>query len=257
VSERDRTVECSLHGSGTATWVCRHLRGGVGCGYHVADDAEDDPWPDAWCDGCAALLEREGEWSDACDEHAEIKLLCHGCYEHVRALNRDVPLPLRPGEVGVSDERFRAFLATAGAYTERCQQRAEHEFHMLAYARWAWSSETRELSFHDEPRTHELVADADVIGSYSLKTRTWLWVWGNDNYDPPVQRRISPIAVFGDVRGMERLSDSCWIADETDCWEMAAITNYLLKGQAIYRAPMDHLYVFLLLDKLRWRAPKS
>jgi hypothetical protein len=257
VSERDRKINCAQHGPGHATYVCTHLRGGVACGHHASQRSDDDPWPDAWCDACEDVLEREGEWNDRSEQHADIQLLCHRCYEHVRTLNRELPLPLAPGELQVTGARFEALLAAALTYTERCQDRAEHEFHMLRYERWYWNGDRRELTFHDEPATHELVADADVIGSYSLNTRTWLWVWDNDNYAPEAKRRISPVAVFGEVRGIEKLSDSCWAAGETDGWEMAALANYLLGGQAIYRAPMDHLYVFLLLDKLRWRAPRA
>jgi hypothetical protein len=257
VSDPERKIECVLHGPGIATFVCTHLRGGVACGYHPCPESDDDRWPDAWCDACAAVLEQEGDWTVRVEEQADIQLLCHRCYENVRKLNRELPLPLAPGELDVTGARFDALLAAALVYTERCQERAEHEFHMLRYDRWYWNGDRRELTFHDEPATHELVADADVIGSYSLDTRTWMWVWGNDSYAAEAKRRISPVAVFGDVRGIESLSDSCWVAEETDGWEMAALTNYLLGGQAIYRAPMDHLYVFLLLDKLRWRTSRA
>jgi hypothetical protein len=256
VSERDRTIQCDLHGPGTATFVCQHLRAGLGCGFHHADEP-DDPWPDAWCDACERVLAREGEWNEASHEQADIRLLCHRCYEHVRDLNREVPMPIRPGELDVGEERFNALIVSALAYTETCQQRAEHEFHMLDYARWFWTGEQRELRFHDEPPTHELVADADVIGSFSLDTHTWLWSWGNPNYDAEAQRRIRPIRVFGEVRGIAKLSEAYHFAEEELCWELAALTNYLLKGQGVYRAPMDHLYVFLLLDKLRFRAVRA
>jgi hypothetical protein len=242
-----------LHGPGTATWVCQHLHFGVGCGVHHADEP-DDPWPDAWCDSCARVLEHESEWTDAMREHAAMRMLCHRCYEFVRERNREVPLPIRPGELDVDERRFDSLIQHAIVYTERCQKRAEHEFHMLGYARWFWTAETRELSFHDEPKTHELCADADVIGSFSLDTGTWMWCWGNPNYDADAKRRIDPVRTFGEVRGIEKLSDPHFIATEEVCWELAAVTNYLLKGQGVYRAPMDHLYVFMLLDKLRFRA---
>lgn len=75
-------VQCGGHGEAHGCFVCGHL--GDGSGFHSREDP-DDPWPDAWCDDCERLLVRHGRWTDEIQEHARIRIVCHHCYESMRA----------------------------------------------------------------------------------------------------------------------------------------------------------------------------
>ena len=79
MSDADKRVQCERHGETAAAYACVHLVGGVGCGFHGSPEEPDDPWPDAWCDLCNAVVARDREWNEA--NEPEIRLLCTGCYE--------------------------------------------------------------------------------------------------------------------------------------------------------------------------------
>ena len=78
-----------------------------------------------------------------------------------------------------------------------------------------------------------------------------MWSWGNEAYDDRARGRVAPARIFGEVRGIRRLAEAHWPAEEVDAWEVTQIAAYLLEAEAIYRAPMEHLLVFMLLRNFR------
>ena len=87
MTERERVI-CDKHGDAMqATFVCRHIAQGTAQRF-LSDEAvtDDDPWPDAYCETCAAFRDsRGGEWDTESEEFADVKVLCNGCYEDRRA----------------------------------------------------------------------------------------------------------------------------------------------------------------------------
>jgi hypothetical protein len=88
-----RLVECAVDGVGQATFICRHLReagdradGAERVGVASADPTPDNPWPDAWCAACDDhLMATGGTWTE--ENEVEIVMVCHRCYERIRAAN--------------------------------------------------------------------------------------------------------------------------------------------------------------------------
>jgi hypothetical protein len=78
-------IDCSRHGRGYATYISEHLLAQPAQDWFSNTPAEEDPWPDAWCASCEILFQEQGEWSRANEKKANIKLLCHCCYEKLRA----------------------------------------------------------------------------------------------------------------------------------------------------------------------------
>ncbi|MGC4093287.1 MAG: hypothetical protein QM756_36430 [Polyangiaceae bacterium] len=250
MSDPTTPVQCALHSETPATFVCRHLRFGVACGFHCSSEDADDPWPDAWCDLCQGAFEREGEWTES--NEPEISLVCTGCYEIARAKNQRVPQPLLPNQLALTAEQYAAF---AHAAYERCKMRQEAA--RLAWPllgtgkRWHYDSERRMIRFFDEPREVAVVADVTIAGSYSNRSHTWMWVWGNDEYSRAERALVAPLRTFGEVRGIEKFTQATWSGQEVDAWEVAQIAADLLGSAAVYRAPIDHSLVFMLLSNLR------
>ena len=89
MSDEEQKVECGVHGTSTATFLCRHLNDCEALGFNVGYDPEqpENLYPDAWCDQCDAMLEQEGEWNDRAETFAGIRLVCAECYCHIRELN--------------------------------------------------------------------------------------------------------------------------------------------------------------------------
>jgi hypothetical protein len=78
-------VQCPTHGSGFETFVCEHLVSDPAQRWYSQDPEEGDKWPDAWCAVCNAFFQQEGEWNDKNEPNVKVRLLCHYCYERLRA----------------------------------------------------------------------------------------------------------------------------------------------------------------------------
>jgi hypothetical protein len=113
----------------------------------------------------------------------------------------------------------------------------------------------RTLRFYDDATGEAVVADVTVTGSFSTRTNTWMWAWGNDNYPDEERAKVDPVRVFGEVRGVERLARVHWPAEEVDGWEVTQIAAELLGAEAVYRAPVEHMLVFMLLSGFRTVRP--
>ena len=82
------TVDCNEHGPSYETFVCKHLVAQPHQVWFSCEPTKDDPWPDAWCSECNLTFEANGnEWLDG---EPEITLLCHHCYDSLRARSKMV-----------------------------------------------------------------------------------------------------------------------------------------------------------------------
>ena len=78
-------VTCTKHGSGFNTYVCEHLIANPAQEWFSDRATEKNRWPDAWCAACNVHFLEQGEWNDKNESKIKIKLLCHFCYEMLRA----------------------------------------------------------------------------------------------------------------------------------------------------------------------------
>ncbi|MDQ3298175.1 MAG: hypothetical protein M3619_16420 [Myxococcota bacterium] len=117
-------------------------------------------------------------------------------------------------------------------------------------AKWHFDDESRTLTFYD-PERLTVIADVVHVGSYSTKSSTFQWAW--ETYDPETREAvdISRLRVFGEVRGIERLTTPYWACEEVDGWEMASLAGYVLGAEGLYRPLFDHVRWFMLLSNLR------
>lgn len=82
---QERTVSCATHGTGSQTFVCKHLAEKPKQPWHSSQATDADPWPDAWCAECNELFKLQGEWNESNSGELRAVLLCHACYETARA----------------------------------------------------------------------------------------------------------------------------------------------------------------------------
>lgn len=78
-------IDCDSHGSGYAAYICKHLLADPEQKWFANARSDDDPWPDAWCGACELSFQEQGEWTEATEKKANIQVLCHCCYEKLRA----------------------------------------------------------------------------------------------------------------------------------------------------------------------------
>jgi hypothetical protein len=81
-----KTIKCAAHGLGQETFVCVHLAAQPNQEWFSDLPTSSNPWPDAWCTECEEVFQEQGEWNDKNASRLRVKLLCHHCYEHFRAL---------------------------------------------------------------------------------------------------------------------------------------------------------------------------
>jgi hypothetical protein len=248
----EQRIACAIHGETAATFMCRHLVRGVACGYHASAEHPGEPWPDAWCDGCDAVYQAQGGTWDAVSEgHAEIEVLCTGCYEAARERNRRVPPLARGTSVRLTGDEAEALFHGAIHLGQEAQDRSNRRWGWLDLPRWDFDDDAGTLRFSDPGRPGDaVVADVDLVGSFSTRSNTFQWSWATDP-DGALQTRVAALKVFGEVRGMDRLAQPNFSCEEVDAWEMAALARYVLGAEGIYRPPFDHLYWFMLVRNLR------
>jgi len=253
-SEQDLTI-CGAHGETPATFVCRHVADGVACGFHANPPAPDNPWPDAWCDLCEEAFQRGGgEWNEQNDQAADIKVLCTHCYAVARARNIEVPRLARGSAVRLTANEAAELVHHAVHAAQALQDKSDKKWRWQDMGRWDFDGESGTLTFSDRSRA-SVVADIQLVGSYSKRSNTFQWAWetlGEDDSDAEV---ISRLRVFGEVRGIDKLTTPNWECDETTGWEMTALAAHILGASGVYRAPMKrHLYWFMLLSNWRREA---
>jgi len=248
MSDPTKKVECANHGETPATFVCIHLVHGVACGFHFTEE-ENDAWPDAWCDACQTALEKAGEWNET--NEPKISLMCTHCYERTRAKNAEIPAHLLPKNVAVTQQQFAELAHECCERSKERQALATERWGFTKKKRWDYDDDRSVISFSDSPEGPRLVADVTIVGSFSTRTNTWMWAWGNDQYEAEKRALMRPLQSFGEVRGIEKLATAQWSADEVDGWEVTQIAAELLGADAVYRAPMEHLLMFFLLRNFR------
>jgi hypothetical protein len=246
-----RTVTCATHGEMPATFTCRHVALGVACGFHADEPDADQPWPDAWCDACEDVYREQGDWTDIAEEHAQIQLLCSGCYEVARASNRDVPALARGAATRLTCDEADALVHRAVHAVQDLQAASNRRWGWLDLPRWDHDPVAGTLVFSDPARPDAtVIGDVDLVGSFSTRTDSFQWSW-QTSPSSPLTCRAARLRAFGEVRGVERLTTPNFACEEVDAWEMTALAAYLLGADGVYRPPFDHLRWFMLVRNLR------
>jgi len=251
--ERESVI-CGAHGETAATFTCRHVASGVACGFHASAEDPDDPWPDAWCDLCAEALQAAGgEWSDVPAEQVQIQRRCARCYEAARERNRDVPLHARGAAARLTELEVSQLIRHAVRASQGTQAASKKRWGWGDMARWQLDDAAATLTFSD-PTKPTVVADVQIVGSYSARSGTFQWAWQTLGTADPKTDAVSRLRVFGEVRGLAMLATPNWPCEETDGWAMASLAGYVSGGEGLYRAAFDQVYWYLLLTGWRIEA---
>ena len=90
-----KLVECRVHGTSRAAFVCQHLNTTTRTGFEEAFEtyrgmelSEEDDFQ-AWCAECETERSRTNGWNDESMEFANIRVLCEGCYVDIKEFNAE------------------------------------------------------------------------------------------------------------------------------------------------------------------------
>jgi hypothetical protein len=242
MSDSDNKVECSIHGSTSATFLCNHLLNGEKLGFNAGFDPEDpdDLYPDAWCNECESILNKEGEWNDVSISFSDIKIVCTSCYCNIRERNWNQDEPA-----------LKDLICDCFEYLEGVQKQFMDEFRVNDHDRWDWYQETGKLIFsHDGKPVVE--CDVDFVGTFSKNSETWQWAWANSSFLNNIKDQSRTLRALGEEESHLKLASALWPADEIDGWEMTAILAAKLEAIGAYRAPSDNGFVYMIVREASW-----
>ncbi len=150
----------------------------------------------------------------------------------------------------MNEAEFDRFIEACVDELKAKQEALEVEHGLGKYARWDHDGELGTLTFSDPKMKGVVEAVTTQIGSYSLKTKTWMWSWANASVLEPERERASHIKGLVRATGVKMFGEAHFACDEYLAWELAAAAVHQLKSLGCYRAPMDHLWVFLSIDSI-------
>lgn len=153
-------------------------------------------------------------------------------------------------------DEFQAFVTENVAELRTKQDALERRFGLSGFPRWWFDQPTGLLRFEDGGGRPRVEAPFTEIGSFSLKTRTWVWGWANGSVLESQRKKSARLRGLADVTGFEVFRRGVWEADESLAWELTALAVRHLGAQGAYRCPMDHLQVFLAIEGVRAVAPE-
>lgn len=85
---KESLMECPRHGLQRPAFVCTHLQGSENIGFFESNSVDPElPFREAWCGKCDEVLLEQGEWNDVSESHAQIVVICEGCFFEVQKRN--------------------------------------------------------------------------------------------------------------------------------------------------------------------------
>jgi hypothetical protein len=142
-----------------------------------------------------------------------------------------------------SEPSWPELVRLSKAYARRCTAELETVYRLPDYERWDLIGESDRIAF-SSPGKPGPVFSVQYAGAVS--SGTWLWSWANPHIPSRFSAEVGRVRDYGARRGFRKLTREEWAAAQADGWEMAAVTNYLLRGKGIYRPPNPNGWTFMV-----------
>ena len=149
------------------------------------------------------------------------------------------------------DPRFVELVTAAHNWLTARQDGLRDVFRLTYYERWDWDNDRGAVIFSSGGKP-QVIAYAQLVGSVSRKSGTWLWAWANEEINPRLCPDLAEVRQYGEHHGIWQLTTPRWEADEVDGWEMTSISAFILQAAGAYRMPHDHLLSYAIFNKVEW-----
>lgn len=94
-------------------------------------------------------------------------------------------------------------------------------------------------------------ADAQIVGSYHSRNKTWEWSWNNPNVETDAKQDSQAVKNYGDKEKIWYFSEGIIpVVSEDQAIYFAAVGRKLSQSQAIYKGDAGDLNVYLLLKNI-------
>lgn len=150
----------------------------------------------------------------------------------------------------MTEAQFEEFLARCVSDAQDKNDALDAEYGLHSFARWDDNDDRELLIFSNPGEPEVLEAKRTKIGSYSLRTRTWLWSWANESLTDAAREKASKLKRLAERTGMRVFSDPHIPCDEYLAWELTAAAVDELGALGCYREPAGHLWIFVTIDAI-------
>ncbi len=152
-----------------------------------------------------------------------------------------------PGGSGESPE-FTAFIQGSLQGLQMQNDAHEQTWGMSTGDRWDFDQDVGTLVFTFPDKI--VSAPAQVIGSLSGSSNTWLWSWANSSIAEYLSKDAARVRDYGTEHGIERLTNAKWAATQQDGWEMTALAARICGANGGYRGPAGSSFVYFTFGQI-------
>ncbi len=146
--------------------------------------------------------------------------------------------------------KYAELRATACKELLKIQDRFKQKYQIDSYSNWFYNQSTGFLHFYNENDTQEIYFKYIAIGTYSIKTKTWMWNWENEHSLEKSKQQLLELKKIGEENNYEKLSNGYFDSDEYDGWDFIAIALKFFGGLGGYRVQTDHLLKYMLISEV-------
>ena len=147
-------------------------------------------------------------------------------------------------------DSYEKFLEEAMAKFVPDATRLSEKYKLGSYS-WYLDQRTGKLTFSKEGVT-KVIADAQIVGSYSTYSHTWMWSWANKYVDEGMKKDVLKVKEYGERHRYKELTMAKWECDEDYAGTMTAAAGYQVKSKMGYRGPIEDGYVYMMITDIRW-----
>ena len=151
----------------------------------------------------------------------------------------------------MTQDELQTYIDDATKYLVERNRICEEQFQVGKYERFHEDQELESLIWTTSG-VPKVAAKIQIVGTFSIKTDTWLWSWANSSILDNVKSKISQVKRFGEQHKIEKLITEKWPAEEVDAWEMTSIAAKILGAKGAYRTPSEHLFAFSVFTEIGW-----
>lgn len=138
---------------------------------------------------------------------------------------------------GVTESETEGFVVSSVAALQEKQDALADAYGIGRYTRFWFDQPSGTLEFRDEREEPSLSAEVIPIGSFSPRSKTWMWAWANNSILPALRERANRFRGLAEVTGMPLLAQEVLNVTEEMPWEITAMAVRHIDAIGAYRAP--------------------
>lgn len=127
------------------------------------------------------------------------------------------------------------------------------EFNLGNFDRWHFDQETGQLTFYDEKDTLKVIANCQVLGSFSKNSNSWLFSWANPTILDNCKEKLSDFRELLFESWGEIIDEQIDAEDDAfDYLAMIPLAMNTLEARGYYRAPSERSDTYLIITDIKW-----